>query len=94
MNRRILLLIVCALFWSSCESGTAKLASIGQHEKECFETYNPYNDGSGYDVGYKWARKMGGTCDGHPHSFKVGCLEYYRQLTEYNKYMANRRTTI
>jgi hypothetical protein len=91
MKKMILLMSIVSILLSGCYAGSSKSAAKKQSIEECIIPHNPYNDSSGHDAGFDWARLSDGKCDNRSQSFNEGCSEYYRQLAQYNKCTANSR---
>ncbi len=89
MKSKILLMSIIAILLSGCFTGTSKITTKKQSLEDCIIPHNPYNDGSGRDVGFDWARLNGGKCENRYPSFNEGCSEYYRESTQYNECVAN-----
>jgi len=60
-------------------------------KRYCIQPQSPYKNGSGHDVGFKWAMEGGTDCNGNSSSFNRGCLEYYKQLDRYTECIQNSR---
>ena len=100
MKKILSLIIVSLLILSGCklqDSTQVKLKDNpqaitndnGNKVIDCQSPINPYQDDGGHDAGFNWAEENNPSgCDGNSQSFIEGCEEYFRQLNQYNKCVA------